>query len=54
MPTKACFPLLWADGTNAGPEGSRDELKEKFWLGPMIRLGGAVRSAQVCRAETQV
>ena len=37
------------DGKSAGPEGSGDKLREKFWLGPVIRLDGAVGSTLMRR-----
>ena len=40
-------PPSRTDGIRAGPEDSEDLLREKFWLRPMIRLGGAVGSAPV-------
>ena len=33
--------LLWKDGTSGRLEVSGDQLMEKFWLGPVIHLGGA-------------
>ena len=36
-----CSPL-WTDGTSAGLEGSGDQLREKFWLCPVIHLDGTV------------
>ena len=38
------------DGTSAVPEGNGDLLRENLWLDPVIRLGGAVGSAQAHRA----
>ena len=47
--------VLWypegdTDGTNDGPEGSGDQLREHFWLGPVISLGGAIGSAPARRS----
>ena len=44
-----CSPSLRADSTSAGAGGSGDKLREKFLLGPVIRLGGAVRSTPARR-----
>ena len=30
--------------TSAGPDANEDQLGEKFWLGPVICLDGAIRS----------
>ena len=38
------------DGTSAGPEVTGDQLREKVWLGPMLRLDGAVGKASTLRA----
>ena len=50
MPTLV-FPLSWSNDISAGPEVSRDQLREKFWLCPVIGLGGAVRSAPAHRTR---
>ena len=38
--------------TSAGPESSEDLLKEKFWFGPEVLLGGAVKRAPMHRAKS--
>ena len=35
---------------SAGTEGSRDQLREKFWIGLVIQLGGADVIAAALRA----
>ena len=42
------------NGTNSTLEGSVDQIEEKFWLGPVICLGGIVGSMPVRRAETWI
>ena len=45
-----CSPPSWTDGTSASPEGSENVLREKFWLCPVICMGGTVESEPVHRA----
>ena len=35
---------MQTDRTSAGQEGTRHQLREMFWLGPVVRLGGAAGS----------
>ena len=39
------FSPLRIDDTSVSPEGSGDLLREKIWLGLVIRLGGSERRA---------
>ena len=50
MSTQA-LSSLWTDGTSTNLEVSGNQLREKFWHDPVIRLGGAVRSISAHRAE---
>jgi hypothetical protein len=44
-----CSPPLRTDGTSADPEGSGDIIRERFFLDPVIRVGGPVD--QITRAQ---
>ena len=36
------MPTLWIDATSANFEGTGALKREKFWVSPVIRLGGLV------------
>ena len=37
--------------SSTGQEGTGDQLREKFWLSPVVSLGSIVGSAPACRAR---
>ena len=45
-------PPRWI--TSGGLDDGGNQLREKFWLCPVIHLGGAVRSVPACRAGDRV
>ena len=46
----ASMLLILREKFSPGSKGSGDQLREKFWPGPVIRPGGSVGSAPIRRA----